>query len=221
MINYFSIGQDGQVGIHFDKHRTTSQVLNLFVYGFAGLGQELRCWAVQDISKIITNIYQEKGGKRELIMDSEGDEGEPQLIGDPECIMFLNIPSFAGGKADLWQTEFYGVEPRPPEAEMKQDPGDGRLEIVTLPNIANIPLDKFVHLAKRVHSGGDYLLQFYPKTDTDIHAYCEVDGEFYHMVNPVDSKVTHDKTIMVLQNVDLENFDSESEDGFGGGFGCA
>ncbi|CAJ1435873.1 unnamed protein product [Effrenium voratum] len=136
MVNYFSIGQESQVGMHFDKHRTKSQTCNLFVYGAAGLVQEMRCWGVQHIGNIVANLYNGTSKDGTLIMDSEGDAGEPQLIGNPESLMFLNIQSYAGGKAHLWQLECgAGVDPAPEgqNVDSEQDPGDGRLEVVTLP----------------------------------------------------------------------------------------
>mmetsp|Transcript_96195 Transcript_96195/g.170787 ORF Transcript_96195/g.170787 Transcript_96195/m.170787 type:complete len:455 (-) Transcript_96195:40-1404(-) len=218
MINYFSIGQESQVGMHFDKHRTKSQTCNLFVYGLAGLGQELRCWGVQHIGNVVANLYQGTKGKGTLILDSEGDAGEPELIGNPESLMFLNIPSYAGGKANLWQKDQpSGVEPaHPPEAiDVDQDPGDGRLECVTLPNIANIALDKLHHFSSRVYSGGPYFLEFFKDDEADIHAFFEVDGEFYHAINPESAAVRLQKKLSVLQNSGEKFDESDEETGWG------
>jgi len=203
MVNYFSIGQESQVGMHFDKHRTKSQTCNLFVYGAAGLVQEMRCWGVQHIGNIVANLYNGTSKDGTLIMDSEGDAGEPQLIGNPESLMFLNIQSYAGGKAHLWQLECgAGVDPAPEgqNVDSEQDPGDGRLEVVTLPLIANIALDKLVHEARKVYSGGPYFLEYFRGED-DVHAYFEVDGEFYHALNPESTSITLFKKLQVLQRV--------------------
>ncbi|CAK9017377.1 Hypothetical protein SCF082_LOCUS13616, partial [Durusdinium trenchii] len=174
--------------MHFDKHRTKSQTCNLFVYGMAGCLQEMRCWSVQHIGNIVSNLYQGKDKNGTLIMDSEGDLGEPQLIGNPESLMFLNISSYAGGKA---QHECdIGVDPPPAETSVNvvQDPGDGKLEVVTLPLIANIAMDKLVHQARKVCSGGPYFLEYF-QNDDDVHCFFEVDGEFYHAVNPESTSV--------------------------------
>jgi len=201
MVNYFSIGQECQVGMHFDKHRTKSQTCNLFVYGAAGFLQELRCWGVQHVGNLVANLYQGLNKDGELILDSEGDAGEPQLIGNPESLMFLNISSYAGGKAQLWQLDCdAGVDPPPPSGVLngEQDPGDGKLEVVTLPVIANIVLDKLSHQARRVYSGGPYFLEYF-KNDDGMHVYFEVDGEFYHAVNPESTLVKLYKKLQVLQ----------------------
>lgn len=214
MVNYFSIGQESQVGMHFDKHRTKSQTCNLFVYGMAGCLQEMRCWSVQHIGNIVSNLYQGKDKNGTLIMDSEGDLGEPQLIGNPESLMFLNISSYAGGKAHLWQLECdIGVDPPPAETSVNvvQDPGDGKLEVVTLPLIANIAMDKLVHQARKVCSGGPYFLEYF-QNDDDVHCFFEVDGEFYHAVNPESTSVYLYKKLQVLQRVPTG--DTSDEDWF-------
>lgn len=216
MINYFSIGQDCQVGMHFDKHRTKSQTCNLMVYALSGVTQELRCWNQQRIGNIVANLYQGTDARGQLVMDSEGDANEPELIGNPESLLFLNINSFAGGNAQLWQQDGpIGVEP-PHAAEhvdVKQEPGDGRLEVVTLPNIANIALDKMAHCARRVWSGGPYYIEYFSDDDHDVHAFCEVDGEFYHMVNPECTTIRLQKRLQVLQHEANEEEDDD-EGGF-------
>lgn len=205
MVNYFSIGQESQVGMHFDKHRTKSQTCNLFVYGMAGCLQELRCWGVQHIGNIVANLYQGRDKNGSLIMDSEGDLGEPQLIGNPESLMFLNISSYAGGKAHLWQLECeLGVDPPPAKdsVNVTQEPGDGKLEVVTLPLIANIAMDKLVHQARKVCSGGPYFLEYFHGEDgSEVHAFFEVDGEFYHAINPETTSVYLFKKLQVLQRI--------------------
>lgn len=214
MVNYFSIGQESQVGMHFDKHRTKSQTCNLFVYGAAGFVQEMRCWGVQHVGNIVANLYTGTTKNPDnLILDSEGDAGEPQLIGNPESLMFLNISSYAGGKAHLWQSECdVGVDPPPPSGTLseEQDPGDGKLEVVTLPLIANIALDNLVHQARRVCQGESYFLEYF-KNDDGMNIYFEVDGEFYHAVNPDSTVVKLYKKLQVLQKNKLDVEESDSD----------
>ncbi|CAE7832192.1 dgkA [Symbiodinium sp. CCMP2592] len=207
------------VGMHFDKHRTKSQTCNLFVYGAAGFVQELRCWGVQHVGNIVANLYTgTTKNPDKLILDSEGDAGEPQLIGNPESLMFLNISSYAGGKAHLWQSECdVGVDPPPPSGTLsgEQDPGDGKLEVVTLPLIANIAMDNLVHQARRVCQGESYFLEYF-KNDDGMNIYFEVDGEFYHAVNPDSTVVKLYKKLQVLQKnkLDVEESDSDWLDDF-------
>eukprot|EP00933_Yihiella_yeosuensis_P031548 TRINITY_DN2511_c4_g1_i1.p1 TRINITY_DN2511_c4_g1~~TRINITY_DN2511_c4_g1_i1.p1 ORF type:complete len:412 (-),score=85.11 TRINITY_DN2511_c4_g1_i1:96-1331(-) len=219
MINYFSIGQDSQVGMHFDKHRTKSQSCNLFVYACSGLTQELECWNQQHVTDFVANLYEGVDTSGTCVMESDQDHDGPELLGNPQSLMFLNVDSFAGGNAHFWQKDTaIGVEP-PPEAskiDVIQDPGDGKLEVVALPDVLNIASDKIMHMAKRIYSGGPYYIQYYEDEEEDIHVFCQVDGEFYHMVNPESTTVTRKKVIQVLQRV----ADEESEDEGGHFVGC-
>jgi diacylglycerol kinase (ATP) len=164
MINYFSVGQESQVGIQFDQNRTKSQTMNLAVYACCGLFQEIQCTKQQHIDDLIRSVHVGLRDQEEcLVLSSEEDaedvhgEAAPSLIGSPEVLMFLNINSFSGGKCKPWSRDLNeGVEPPPAakDVDVDNNPGDGRLEVLTLPNIVHIPLDKIVHAARRVHSGG-------------------------------------------------------------------
>jgi len=202
MINYFSIGQESKVGIEFDKHRTKSQTCNLMVYAFEGICTELQCCSQQHIGNLVAGLHVGTSSAGQVIMDSRGDSSLPEIQGNPESLMFLNVNSYAGGNAHFWQQDSsIGVEPPPDPAEVdvEEDPGDGRLEVVTLPNILNIPLDRLDHEAKRVHSGGPYYIEFFEDEDEGVEVYCEVDGEFYHLINPESATITLQKKLMVLQ----------------------
>jgi len=203
MINYFSIGQESKVGIEFDKHRTKSQACNLFVYACEGICTEVACGETQHIGDIVAGLHVGTSSEGRVIMDSRGGSALPELVGNPESLMFLNINSYAGGNAHFWQQDSKcGVDPRPePEAvDVPADPGDGKLEVVTLPNIVDIPLDGMEHHAKRVHSGAPYYVEFFEDEEDDtLDAYCEVDGEFYHLVNPVSVTIRQLKRLRVLQ----------------------
>lgn len=215
MINYFSIGQESKVGIEFDKRRTKSQSCNLMVYACSGIFTECDCRTAQQIPDLIASLHAGLDADAPAIFeykdeDEEDEDSEQEvrsLVGNPESLMFLNVNSYAGGAAHFWQLDTeLAVEPALPDKDVncKEDPGDGRIEVVTLPSIVNIALDRVHSDAKRVHSGGPYYLEFF-HTDHDLDAYCEVDGEFYHLVNPVCVSVVFKKKLQVLQNDDPES----------------
>lgn len=211
MINYFSIGQESKVGIEFDKHRTKNQTCNLFVYAFEGLYTELHCCSQQHVGNLIAALHAGTDSTGPVILDSRDDPSLPELKGNPESLMFLNINSYAGGSAHFWREDTkFGVEPAPaPEhVDVQEDPGDGRVEVVTLPNIVDIPLDRLDHHARRIHSGGPYYVEFFEsEDDEELDAYCEVDGEFYHLVSPASATVTLQKKLLVLQKLGTGDID--------------
>jgi len=53
-VNYFSFGLDGKVGYSFDKHRTTSRLGNLTVYGLLGLAKGLT--KTQNLHDLVTEF---------------------------------------------------------------------------------------------------------------------------------------------------------------------
>jgi len=208
MINYFSIGQDSKVGMEFDKHRTTSQGCNLLVYAFQGLGAEIDCSHIQHVGDLVSNLHAGTGPEDPILFgyEEEPSGDVPELVGNPESLMFLNVNSYAGGTGHFWQMDApLGVEPGPPphSLDVPADPGDGRLEVVTLPSIANIPLDQIMHEARRVHSGGPYFMEFFAPMEgqSQLDTYCEVDGEFYHLVNGSEVSVSFSKKLWVMQNM--------------------
>jgi len=205
LINYFSIGQESKVGVEFDKHRTKSQSCNLFVYAWQGITQEMDCMNQQRVGDLISSMHAGTGPEDPFIFGSnEEEDGEvPELVGNPESLMFLNVNSYAGGAGQFWQVDgTMGTDPAPAEKDVnvQSEPGDGRLEVVTLPSVANIALDKVAHEAKRIHSGGPYYLEFFGNDEGEQHVYCEIDGEFYHLVNPTCCHVRYLKKLQVLQN---------------------
>lgn len=202
LINYFSIGQESKVGVEFDKNRTKSQTCNLFVYAWQGLAAEVSCGDKQLVGDLVSALYLGEDKDGSLIFGD--DEDDKHLIGQPESLMFLNVNSYAGGAGQFWQLEAgVGIEPPPADKDVnvRSNPGDGRIEVVTLPNIANIAFDKLSHSAKRLHSGGPYHLEFFTTADgSDQHVYCEIDGEFYHLLNPLSTTIVFLKKLQVLQN---------------------
>lgn len=217
MINYFSIGQESKVGIEFDKHRTKSQTCNLFVYAYEGLCTEAQCCSQQHIGHLVKGLHHGADADAPLLFSSSWDDSDdtdeediPQLVGNPESLMFLNVNSYAGGNAAFWATACDpAVEPEPDDEDIPdtQDPGDGKLEVVTLPSIMDIPLDRVEHMAKRVISGAPFYIEFVEADEDEgeeVHVYCEVDGEFYHLVNPDCVTITLKKTLSVLQNGPLK-----------------
>jgi diacylglycerol kinase (ATP) len=214
IINYFSIGQESQVGVEFDRNRTKYQTCNLAVYAACGIMEELSCSTQQRIDNLIHHVSEgtrDEDGRVVLNNDDDGldESGEPlpKLVGSPEVLMFLNINSFSGGKCKPWSRDLKdGVEPPAGAAEVDidNDPGDGRLEVLTLPNIVNIPLDKVIKSARRVYSGGPFTVTYYETEDDDLHVYYEVDGEFYHLINPVDTQLNRIKQLRVLRKHDSD-----------------
>ncbi|CAL1172307.1 unnamed protein product [Cladocopium goreaui] len=56
--------------------------------------------------------------------------------------------------------------------------------------------------ARKVCSGGPYFLEYFHGEDgAEVHAFFEVDGEFYHAINPESTSVYLFKKLQVLQRI--------------------
>jgi len=205
LVNYFSVGMDSRAGIIFDKKRTKSQTANLLVYAFAGAETMCSCGQWDHVDSVIHSMYQGKDETGELIFNQCREDDKPDLVGHPASVLFLNIDSYAGGNATFWDVKRpSGREPESPpdRIDVFQDPGDGRLEVVSIPRITSIALEQLHNDALRVWSGGPYYLRFADDTDDtpeDFEAWCQIDGEYYHLEDPTDCTVTLKKKIRTLR----------------------
>lgn len=202
MINYCSFGQDSKVGVGFDKRRTKSQFGNYLIYIFSCMSAEASCWAAQHVSGIISRLWRGRPMEGELILDNTDDAEGPDLVGNPEMMSVINVSSYAGGLCHLWQADsLAGTDPPSETVTMDSDPGDGRVEVVTVPNLSELSVDSALHRAKRVFSGAPLTVEFFQDDEVDLISYCQIDGEFYKVVNPTTATIVFAKRIRVLHNV--------------------
>merc|ERR1711972_1224458 len=119
LINYFSIGQESQVGVNFDKNRTTSQTCNLMVYACATISTQCKCFSIQHVANLVASFHKGEDDSGPLLFGyDEDDQDVPQIVGNPESLMFLNVNSYAGGMGHFWQLDAdCGVDPEPPTEE--------------------------------------------------------------------------------------------------------
>mmetsp|Transcript_44892 Transcript_44892/g.106530 ORF Transcript_44892/g.106530 Transcript_44892/m.106530 type:complete len:417 (+) Transcript_44892:85-1335(+) len=205
LVNYFSVGMESRAGIFFDKKRTKSQLANLGVYALAGAKTMFSCGQWDHIDSIIQGMWEGTSKSGQLIFNQCREDQFPDLVGHPASLLFLNINSYAGGNAEFWDVNRpSGREPASPAAkiDVAQDPGDGRLEAVTIPRLSSIAMEKIYNDSLRVWSGGPYYLRFNDDTDDtpdDFEAWCNIDGEYYHLEDPNDCTITLKKKIRTLR----------------------
>lgn len=94
-----------------------------------------------------------------------------------------------------------------------QDPGDGKLEVVTFRNLPTVILDPLLQKTslfgpRRIFSGAPLYLQFVPAEEDDVISYCQVDGEFFKLVNPSDVVVSQIMRLRVLHNEEADAMSS-------------
>lgn len=208
MVNYCSFGQDSKIGLRFDRNRTKSQYGNMAMYMMACCAEEGTCCEDNDVTNSLYSLHHGTTEEDPVIFDMDGESGNPEVVGQPEMCIVVNIASYAGGLCHLWGTKAEedfrsGITPSHPSASSPSDAGDGKLEVVLVPNIAALATDQLLHGAGRVASAGPLHFEFADivHEDHDVIAYHNVDGEFFRLVNPVSTTITRTRVLQVLHNV--------------------
>lgn len=216
MLLYCGIAKDAEVAYQVEMHRTKSQLCNKLVYGLMGLRTMLHflCCRGQRVRRVISGMYAGLDTDSSAVFEYGSRKTEaPQLKSNPEMLLFLNIDSIAGGKArKLWDTSYrLGVnEPLDPDLlERGQDPGDCKLEVITLRRLLRLVLPTKDFLAgRRVFQGAPIHLVF--RRTRDLLTYIQVDGESYKLLNPDTLTIEHKQQITVLHSANASPWASSS-----------
>ncbi|CAK0858724.1 unnamed protein product [Prorocentrum cordatum] len=114
--NYFSVGLDARVGVGFDKLRAKSQVINKGVYALEG-AKKLLFKKKGVIGNVVDSLVElqsdtlldraaegHKKDERAVVFKAgrQDDGDDKKLVGNPVSLIFMNIPSIAGG-LDIWK----------------------------------------------------------------------------------------------------------------------
>jgi len=224
MLMYFSVGADAQVGLGFDRFRTGSRLCNRCVYIFEGLKKELPCRTKHRVSDVVYGLYNGTTFDAPVIFDTLENSPEPALLSDPQILAFVNIPSYSGGMANLWPNAKKLAVDRPLDEKLlaaEQSPGDKKLEVVTIRSPARVVMDFCAKRmgslgARRVFSGAPFYMEFVETEDAEgTETYCQIDGEYYKLVNPVNVSIKHDFQLKVMHNVNSLSEDSDSSESAG------
>jgi len=247
MLNYFSFGFSERAGVGFEKKRTTSKLRNILRYGVEGVKkllfrpppkvsdvlQDLTIGGTQPPASTLQTIpagafleavvedneaqYTGTAVASTIKLDPSSQEAGPHFQTVSADLLFLNIPSYAGG-ADPWswssQTGILENNEAPREIlKCKQDIGDGKLELLSYGSGLSISLDVLNSKARVPGRGGGrriasdhgpFVAQFKPpelakyKTKAG-RVYFQIDGEFFIVTKPETVVVSHWRTVRVLK----------------------
>lgn len=125
-----------------------------------------------------------------------GDHSNKTLMIAPINIIGLNIPSYGGGIANMWDKASQKAAVKAKEGHQvkpttKQDMGDGELEFLSFKN--NITFGIFERLltgggSRVAQGGGPFLITFKQSADPindPLVTYAQVDGEYMQLINPM------------------------------------
>mmetsp|Transcript_22587 Transcript_22587/g.49950 ORF Transcript_22587/g.49950 Transcript_22587/m.49950 type:complete len:417 (-) Transcript_22587:118-1368(-) len=224
MILYFSIGDDGASGYAFEPNRVESQMGNLVQYGLALAATYLQEKCSGDsLQDKIQSLHAGKDARAPVAFHSTETLQGPELTHNPGAILFLNVDSYAGGKAHLWRNSspLPGVDDPIDPALLDRDASakDNLIEVLTARSLAKLGASTLPLVgARRIMQTASAFIQFHQATaEEPIEDFVQVDGEFYRLANPTCCRVTHHQMLQVLQNpryIDSgdEKIDSDDEE---------
>ena len=151
---------------------------------------------------------------------TELDKGKKTIVikGEPCSIVFQNINFYMAGVKDIWKegkekmsVEVINVNKEEKKkyeqkfkemADQEQKLDDHKIEIFSFDSGLQTGFEKVIGgLAKKLyHGGGPILLKFKPTPDlneddkTD-RIYLNIDGEYFHIVQPISMKIDLDKSL--------------------------
>eukprot|EP00930_Biecheleria_cincta_P102971 TRINITY_DN94846_c0_g1_i1.p1 TRINITY_DN94846_c0_g1~~TRINITY_DN94846_c0_g1_i1.p1 ORF type:complete len:431 (-),score=68.85 TRINITY_DN94846_c0_g1_i1:202-1494(-) len=211
MLLYCGIAKDAELAYRVEMHRTKSQCCNKLVYGWQGLciSMHFFCCVGQRVQRVIRGLYNGLSNKASAIFETGIKTSGPRLYSNPEMILCLNINSFAGGEAkDLWANSWRLGTSQPLEddeddlLDVEQNPGDHKLEVLTLSRLLRVALPTNRLLAgRRVFQGAPLHFEFKQRKYRDLNTFCQVDGESYRLQNPLSLTIQHRQQICVLHSV--------------------
>jgi hypothetical protein len=186
MINYFSLGADGELMFEFEKNRGTTQLANKAVYARKGFVQTIA--PPPPLSDFVAGAtHGAEGAAAALDIDTRHRQ-----------LLFLNIPSYGAG-ADPWFRRSDSISTRKDGALDPQFVGDGRIEVLTVRNTfhtgMNLALGSNLGIA-RVNQGSSFDVALKPGATV----YFQADGEALRAFNATHVKVRFGYQVQLLRH---------------------
>eukprot|EP00403_Amphidinium_massartii_P048090 CAMPEP_0178458738 /NCGR_PEP_ID=MMETSP0689_2-20121128/47703_1 /TAXON_ID=160604 /ORGANISM="Amphidinium massartii, Strain CS-259" /LENGTH=1363 /DNA_ID=CAMNT_0020085061 /DNA_START=40 /DNA_END=4129 /DNA_ORIENTATION=- len=221
-VNYFSMGIAAQIGAAFEQQRGKSRTANMLVYAREGFMKAASAQTTIKIDNVVEELYNED---KIVFSTNEDAEADYRPTSHIMSLIFLNIPSMAGG-SDIWRRASALTVPGASRfRSFRQDFGDGNLEVMTFSSAADFIKEKLgpaLHgNGKRCHSGrGPFRVKFKP-VDDEVYSselektggllYMQADGEYFAVVVPAQAEVAWSRSISVLQHAEGGLDAAESE----------
>lgn len=214
MHSYFSAGNDARAGMSQEKVRTRTRWGNLFNYGFQICLKGLPFRDKEYVKDFASSMHHGLDADGQLIFNTEEEKASsssPQLVGNPQVLIVLNIPNCYGGLCRFWEgAGSLGVSPVSDSNLLSSqlDPADGKLEVLTYGSMLVEPAIDVVTSklgaasrfnAKRIFSGSPIFLKF-AEPWSDFFVHIQIDGEFLKLKNPSSVVFEQHRKIQVLHS---------------------
>lgn len=195
MINYFSIGADGQLMFAFEQNRRKSQFANKRVYVRKGIGQAIA--PPKRLSKFVDSAVCGPGALVAAGHSPLADAANPSPLefnGQDRMLLFLNIPSYGAG-ADPWHR---AKDERQKGKFHPQYVGDKEVEVLTVNRTSDIGLSLTTGSTLGLHrlrQGNEFFIRFHAGSNV----YFQIDGEALKANNAESVSVTHGYQVRLLR----------------------
>ena len=120
------------------------------------------------------------------------DPVHPYVKDNPVCFIATNIPSYMGGRKNLWKQSEKALALANPYNKpvytkqplfLEQRFDDSKLEIVAFKSILGLGIGKCYRVAQD-EGPIEWRFKEGKKDNTDYYSYLNIDGEYYKMKNP-------------------------------------
>lgn len=232
MHSYFSAGNDARAGMSQEKARTSTRWGNMMNYGFQICLKGLPFREKEYVKEFAESLHHGTDPTGRAIFCTAQEQWQqgvgaeapaPQLVGNPQVFLVLNIPNCYGGFCRFWDgAGSLGVDPGDHGLLRSElDASDGKLEVLTYSSLLmeplvtaatqKLPAHRFN--AKRVFSGAPIFLQFAEDEESEVVVHCQIDGEFFKLVNPASVTFELHRKIRVLHSGrGMDQGDDETDD---------
>ncbi|KAI9018971.1 ATP-NAD kinase-like domain-containing protein [Hyaloraphidium curvatum] len=200
----FSLGIQGMIGSFFERRRTSSRIGNVFSYmhaalhylvrGFPHVIDTLRSIEVDGEPAVaIGRLEKEAAQKRRSSVDSlEGmPVGTPLLNQNAVELIIGNIPGLWGRQVDLWstaRTTYSAVEgAKGPTDYRTWNPNtanDQKMEIFLIRSVGEYFLKQLPWHRGNLTKVGQFPSVTKLRFREGVNTHCNIDGEFYELMNP-------------------------------------
>lgn len=230
-INYFSLGQDARIGFDFDGKRSSSRVINKFIYFWEGIKKQI-CRNTVKVSGYMKSFQvikenEEKEGcliEKEIYIQEKSVNNEKIKIdnqsifyfkGKPISIVCQNINFYMGGSSNIWRKSGLNLGlklKKDNEEHVKKSIGafdsqsynDRKLEFFTYTSGLSLAMEKvFTGQANKLYHGeGPFMIIF---KETPIYSKEDKENRIYLNIDGEFYHIVKPLSIRISNNRSILN----------------
>eukprot|EP00826_Nyctotherus_ovalis_P057562 TRINITY_DN7879_c0_g1_i5.p1 TRINITY_DN7879_c0_g1~~TRINITY_DN7879_c0_g1_i5.p1 ORF type:complete len:175 (-),score=56.27 TRINITY_DN7879_c0_g1_i5:733-1257(-) len=147
------------------------------------------------MNEVLLKIVKVDGASEKNIVTvpikENAESDESHFVGDPVSVVFLNIGSYMGGRAQPWRNagEELGLVSKPEETKREFQPesyGDGLIEVFSFSSMLKLSMETVIsgNASRLAQDSGPFRIVFQESVEKNIVTYINIDGEYYRLNKP-------------------------------------